>query len=126
MSLPAAAKLAFSRRVLLVPPPRWNLWNLFSYFTEIRNDINQRREEFIKFLQDRNFSVFPSRINAMLLKFDDEDAGTKFANYLLQNSFIVTHGNGNSNLGLDKSFVRIAVGTKDQMEKLKKPKNALA
>jgi len=89
------------------------------YFSKIREGINQRRDEFIKFLKKSGFSVFPSKINAILLKFASEDEGTKFTEFLVENNFVISHGNGNSNIGLDKSFVRIAIGNNDQMNKLK-------
>lgn len=89
------------------------------YFAKIREDINRRREEFISFLKGKGFSVFPSKINAVLLKFHSEDEATKLVNYLNENDIIVSHGNGNSNIGLDKSFVRIAIGRSEQMEKVK-------
>lgn len=89
------------------------------YFSKIREDINQRRDEFIEFLKRSGFSVFPSKINAVLLKFSSEVEGTKFAEFLTQNNFVISLGNGNSNIGLDKSFVRIAIGNNEQMNKLK-------
>jgi histidinol-phosphate aminotransferase len=90
------------------------------YFKQIREDIGKRRDDFIEFLQNSNFSVLPSKINAMLLKFSSDKEGTKFAQYLTQNNFVISHGNGNSNIGLDKSFVRIAIGNANQMQILKK------
>lgn len=89
------------------------------YFARMREDINKRREEFIAFLKEQSFGVFPSKINAVLLKFNSKDAGAKFVNYLKQSNIIVSHGNGNSNIGLDESFVRIAIGNKVQMERVK-------
>ena len=88
------------------------------YFTKMREDINKRRDEFVEFLVQRKFAVIPSKINAVLLKFVSEEEGQKFVDHLSQNGFVVSHGNGNSNMGMDKSFVRIAIGTKEQMEKL--------
>jgi hypothetical protein len=38
---------------------------------------------------------------------------------LKENNIIASHGNGFSNIGLDLSFVRLAVGTEDQMETVK-------
>lgn len=89
------------------------------YFKHIRDDISKRRDEFMDFLKKSGFSVLPSKINAILFKFDTEDEGTKFNEYLSTNNFIVSHGNGNSNIGLDKSFVRVAMGNKEQMQLLK-------
>ena len=89
------------------------------YFEEMRNDISKRRDEFSEFLQTSGYTVFPSKINAILLKFISEDEGTRFATYLTKNNFIFNIGNGNSNIGLDSSFIRIAVGNKEQMQALK-------
>lgn len=86
------------------------------YFKNIREDINTRRDSFITFLRSHNFTVLPSQINAVLIKFDNDEEGTRFFSYLEQNHIIVSHGNGNSNMGLDKSYVRIAIGTKPQMD----------
>lgn len=90
------------------------------YNVKTREGINQRRENFITFLKNQDFDVFPSKINAVLIKFDSEDAGTKFVNYLAKRNIIVSHGNGNSNIGLDDSYIRIAIGNKEQMDKVKK------
>ena len=50
------------------------------------------------------------------MKFSTETEGTTFVEYLDTNNFTVSHGNGNSNTGLDKSFVRISIGTQSEME----------
>lgn len=89
------------------------------YFAKIRDDINKRRDEFMQFLQKEGYSIFPSKINAILFKFISEGEGTRFADFLAANNFVVSHGNGNSNIGLDKSFVRIAIGTMDQTNALR-------
>ena len=89
------------------------------YFKGVRDDISTRRDEFMEFLKQKGYSILPSKINAILFKFNSEVEGTKFADYLTKNNFIISHGNGNSNIGLDKSFVRIAVGNKEQMQILK-------
>lgn len=86
------------------------------YFANIRMDINQRRDAFIDFLNSFGFSVLPSRINAVVIKFASEKEGTKFFEHLSQNNIIASHGNGNSNIGLDKSYVRIAMGNAKQMD----------
>lgn len=90
------------------------------YFADLRNTVIATRTDFEQFLQSRNFSLLPSKINAVLLHFSSEEQGTTFANYLIKNNFVISHGNGNSNCGLDKSFVRISIGTKEEMEKVKR------
>lgn len=89
------------------------------YFEKMKDDISTRRDEFSKFLVGSGFTVLPSKINAVLLKFDSEDEGIKFAKHLTNNNFIFNLGNGNSNIGLDNSFIRIAIGTSEQMQTLK-------
>lgn len=89
------------------------------YFAKMREDINWAREDFIAFLKNQDLDVFSSKINAVLMKFNSENAGTKFVSYLAKRDIIVSHGNGNSNIGLDESYVRIAIGNNEQMEEVK-------
>lgn len=91
-----------------------------NYFVQIREEINRLREKFVTFLKNHQFLVFPSRINAVLLKFTSQQEATRFVNYLSQANIIVNQGNGNSNVGLDDSFVRIAIGTSEQVNQIKK------
>lgn len=90
------------------------------YFAKMRKDINVRREGFIHFLKQRGYHVIPSRINAVLLKFPSEKEAEKRIRHLKSHNVIVSSGNGNSNIGLDNTFVRIAVGNEEQMNTLKK------
>jgi len=91
-----------------------------AYFKEIREDLNSRREDLAKFLEEKGFALLPSRINAVLITFSSKEKGTRFAEFLKQNHFVISHGNGNSNIGLDESFVRISIGTEEQLTVLKK------
>ena len=86
------------------------------YFRDMRKSIVERRERFITFLKNNRFSFLPAKINAVVLRFRDENEGTKFYNFLCANNIISSYGNGNSNIGLNKSFVRIAIGNKSQMQ----------
>lgn len=88
------------------------------YFIELINGVSQRREEFQNLLKKTGFIVLPTSINAALIKFSTEKEGTRFVEFLNDNNFVVSHGNGGSNIGLDKSFVRIAIGTEDEMSQL--------
>ena len=90
------------------------------YFAKLRSDINIRREEFLDFLAIHKYSALPSRINAVVIKFGSEKEASAFVAYLAKNSIVVSHGNGNSNIGLDKTFVRLSIGTKEQMEEAKR------
>lgn len=85
------------------------------YFATIRKDICSRRDTFIQFLQTHQYEVFPSHINAVVLSFATTQTSSAFIDHLKSHNIIVSHGNGNSNIGLDESFVRISIGTKEQM-----------
>ncbi len=89
------------------------------YFKNMRKGIQERRKSFEKFLDENNLPHLPSRINAVLLKFSSEEEGTLFANFVKSHNFIFNQGNGNANIGLDKSFVRFSISTEDQMNMLK-------
>ncbi len=86
------------------------------YFKKMRGEVAIRRDKFMKLLTDNDFSILPSKINAVVIQFESEENGTKFFEYLGSNNIVASHGNGSSNIGLDKSFVRIAVGTEEQMK----------
>lgn len=90
------------------------------YFEKLLSNINNRREKFMQFLNEKKFTVLPSKINAVLLRLNDESEGIKFVEHLKMHNIIVSHGNGASNIGLDKSFVRIAIGTDEEMEEVKR------
>lgn len=90
------------------------------YFYKVIQEINTRREEFVIFLKKNNFVIVPSLINATLIKFKTEREANRFVSYLKDNDIIVSHGNGSSNIGLDKSFVRIAIGNNEQMLEVEK------
>ncbi len=90
-----------------------------NYFVDLRAGVIQRREDFIIFLQKAGYTVLPSKINAILVRFNSEQEGIEFNEFLNKNNFFVSPGNGNSNIGLDKSFVRISVGNEEQMNLLK-------
>lgn len=79
-------------------------------------ETSKTRREFYQFLKESGFTVFPSKINAVLTKFLSEKEARKFVDYLRENDIIVSHGNGNSNIGLDLSYVRFAIGTPEEMD----------
>lgn len=90
------------------------------YFAKIREDINHRRDAFLTFMREQKFVVLPSNINAVLIRFASEGNATKFVEYLHTYNIVVSHGGGNSNIGLDKTFVRVAIGNEAQMATVKK------
>lgn len=87
------------------------------YFQSMRNEIIDQQRAFGIFLSELGFNIIPSYLNAVLLKFPSESDADVFVNYLKSNNIVVSHGNGNSNIGLDQTFVRIAIGTSDQMSR---------
>lgn len=90
------------------------------YFSNLRNSIIARREKFINFLSKKEFSLLKSKINAVVLQFGFEKKGEQFFDFLAKNGVVASLGNGNSNIGLDNSFVRLAIGTDEQMKKVEK------
>lgn len=86
------------------------------YYVTMRKAICERRDEYTKRIADLGFNVLPSHINAILLRFSTIEDGTRFVQYLGERQIVVSHGNGGSNIGLDHSFVRIAIGSEEEME----------
>jgi len=89
-----------------------------TYFAEMRASIIESRKKLESSLQQSDYDVIPGYINATLIKFANESAATSFVDYLDTRDIKVNQGNGASNVGLDKSFVRISIGTPEQMEAL--------
>jgi histidinol-phosphate aminotransferase len=85
------------------------------YFAEIRASVVTGRQQFEAYLVGAGYNIVPSSINAVLLKFDSEEAATSFVDSLKAKEIQVNQGNGASNTGLDESFVRMSIGTSDQM-----------
>jgi histidinol-phosphate aminotransferase len=90
------------------------------YFKSIIKSITKLKDSFMNFLEEEGYTCLPSKINAVVIKFPDEEKGTRFVEYLSGNNIIVSHSNGNSNIGLDKSFVRFAIGNEEQMKIVEK------
>ncbi|KKR33821.1 MAG: Histidinol-phosphate aminotransferase [Candidatus Gottesmanbacteria bacterium GW2011_GWC2_39_8] len=89
------------------------------YFRDLCNEIMVIKENFILFLKGNGFKILSSFTNSVLIKFETEAHADNFVKYLNENNIIVNQGNGNSVFGLDNSFVRIAIGTQEQMEIVK-------
>ncbi|OGM20000.1 hypothetical protein A2863_03465 [Candidatus Woesebacteria bacterium RIFCSPHIGHO2_01_FULL_38_9b] len=58
-------------------------------------------------------------MNAILLCFSSLKKGREFYEFMESNGIITSLGNGNSNIGLDDSYVRIVMGTSKQMDEVK-------
>lgn len=89
------------------------------YFIKLRSRIIRERDLFSRFLKSNKLKVLKSNINVVLLKFTTEKNSKKFYDYLKKHDIYTNLGNAGSNIGLDKSYVRIAIGTKKEMETVK-------
>ncbi len=90
------------------------------YFEKIRLDIVSRRKDFEEFLSGQRLQTLPSFINCVTLKFASESEGLRFNKFLKRDNIITNIGNGASMVGVDNSFVRIAIGTDEEMDEVKK------
>jgi histidinol-phosphate/aromatic aminotransferase/cobyric acid decarboxylase-like protein len=90
------------------------------YFKEQINQLIKRKRKFDNFLAKRGFNVIPNNINNTIIHFKSEAEASKFVRYLNKNNVLVNQGDGISTIGLDKSWVRFAYGTENQMEEVTK------
>lgn len=86
-----------------------------SHFEKIRAGIVTERNQTATFLIDRGYRVIRGSINAILLRFDNQTLARTFVTTLEEHDILVHQGNGASNMGLDQSFVRLAIGAPEQM-----------
>ena len=59
-----------------------------------------------------------SSYNNTIIHFKSEEEAGRFVRYLDGNGVIVNQGDGISTVGLDKSWLRLACGTEEQMQKV--------
>jgi len=85
------------------------------YFNCMRKGTIQRKEKFERILKDRGFNVFPTQTNVSLIKFPSIRDADRFVRYLERNGILVNQGDGVSTYGLDRTFVRFACGTDNEM-----------
>ncbi len=85
------------------------------YFKAAIDEVRQTRDEFTAFLKSKGHEVLPSLINAALIKFPSTKLATDFAHHLTDDNFVVRHGGDGRNAGLGMNFVRIAIGTQEEM-----------
>ena len=86
------------------------------YFDKLIDSLIEEREDFYNFLLKRNFNVIDSNINVVVIKFKSNEGSSKFVEYLKKSSILANAGNGKGNIGLNDSYVRIAIGSKQQMK----------
>lgn len=89
-----------------------------AYFIKMRDAIIAKRKTLVTFLTSQGFICLPSHINCVLLRLPSEEQAEKLVTHLKDNHIIVSHGNGHSNIGLDKTFIRIAIGGDDELAAL--------
>ncbi len=90
------------------------------YFKNLITDIKKLKNSFEEYLQVRGFNVIKTNNNNIIIKFLSIAKANKFYSFLLKNGVIVNQGDGISTVGLDKSWIRLACGRKEQMSKFKK------
>jgi histidinol-phosphate aminotransferase len=89
------------------------------YFAALRASIITERQQLEARLTAAGYTVIPSDINATLLKFGSDEQAAAFTSSLKAKDVLVNQGNGASNAGLDDSFVRMSIGTPEQMARVR-------
>ncbi len=88
------------------------------YFKERINQLLKQKRMFDNFLIEKGFNVIRNNINNIIIHFKSEIEASKFLKYLNKNNVLVNQGDGISTIGLDKSWIRFAYGTEEQMRKV--------
>lgn len=87
-----------------------------TYYRQLRLDILHHKSEFETFLTQHHYQLCPTSINATVINFPDPQQATEFVEKLKLQNILVNQGSGESNLGLDQNYVRIATGTAEEIE----------
>jgi len=90
----------------------------YDYFKKQIKQLVKRKKKFDNFLVERGFDVVPNNINNTVIRFESKTEASKFVKYLKRNNVLVNQGDGISTTGLDKSWVRFAHGTEEQMKEV--------
>ncbi len=90
------------------------------YFKQLRKGILQEKERWVSMLKAAQLHVVPNDINAVLLKFDNEQQALELVKGFAKYNILVNHGDAYSNIGLDKTFVRVTVSTPEHREVVKR------
>ncbi|WP_027727891.1 histidinol-phosphate transaminase [Treponema sp. C6A8] len=85
-----------------------------AYYAECAKKVADERDSFYNFLKDKGFYVLKSQTNFLFAK-KDGIAGVDLYRRVKEQGILIRHFN---TAGIE-DFVRITIGTKDQMEKLK-------
>jgi len=90
------------------------------YFKNLIEEIKKLKNDFEKYLEVKRFNIIKSNTNNIIIKFSSINKANGFYSFLLRNQVIVNQGDGISTVGLNKSWIRLACGTREQMNQLKK------
>jgi histidinol-phosphate aminotransferase len=89
------------------------------YFAAMRQAIITERNLTVMALKDQGYCVIRGAINAILVRFETVALADTFVKALHEAGILVHQGSGASNVGLDQSYVRLAVGTPEQMARFR-------
>lgn len=85
------------------------------FFVRLREELVAERLLLEESIDKANLRTLTSLINSCLIVFEQESKAFEFVSYLKEYGITISHGNGNSNCGLDYRFVRIAIGRPHEM-----------
>ncbi|PIV07995.1 hypothetical protein COS52_05055 [Candidatus Roizmanbacteria bacterium CG03_land_8_20_14_0_80_39_12] len=88
------------------------------YYVGLRSSILKRKKEIVDLLEKNEFSVIPSLINTITIKFNTGSMATDFVKLLLKKGILVNQGESGGKVGIDSSYVSFVVGTENQMKML--------
>jgi histidinol-phosphate aminotransferase len=86
-----------------------------AFFRTRRETLIAERATTILALTEHGYTVIRGATSVILLRFDTGAAALDFVAYLASANILVHQGGGASNIGLDDSFVRLAVGSAADM-----------
>lgn len=91
-----------------------------AYYKQLRDTVLIRKQNTTSVLEKNGFTVIPSLINTITIKFDTDLQASDYVQKLRNNNILVNRGENEGKVGIDNSYVSFAVGTEDQMNKLLK------
>ena len=89
------------------------------YFKNLIKEIKKLKNDSERYLKLKGFNIIKSNTNNIIIRFFSINEANKFYSFLLKNGVIVNQGDGISTTGLDKSWIRLSCGTKEQMNQLR-------
>ena len=88
------------------------------YYEDLRSSVLKRKKEIVDLLEKNEFSVIPSLINTITIKFESENGSVDFVRLLSKKGILVNQGESDGKVGVDSSYVSFVVGTENQMKGL--------